>query len=110
MKVKQLQLLVGAAIALSLVYAAIVMQEGSSTTTQPRSLLAGISSSRIAKLIMVQGNDQVELASKDGQWTVPSRNNYPADASKVNAFLLKLFDLTSSQRIPTSAESLKKLG
>ena len=110
MNVTQLKMLLGSAVALLLVYGVMVLQEGKSANTESRSLLGGISSARIAKLVLAQGTEQIELVSKDGQWALPSRNMYPADASKVNAFLLKLFDLTSSQRIPTGSDSLAKLG
>ncbi len=69
----------------------------------------------IAKVVIEQGKEKLELNSKDGGWVIASRGNYPADPNKIRSLLLKVFDLSVSQRVPVSPgteglSQLEKLG
>ena len=82
----------------------------SKSSRETNYLLSDLSTENIAKVVLEKGEQECALALVDGQWTVPDRNNYPADNSKVRSFFLKLLDLSSSQRVPASVDSFAKLG
>jgi hypothetical protein len=65
---------------------------------------------QVSTIIIEKANDQLEIKKSDKTWLISSKDNYPADAGKVGGLLLKLFDLQTSQRVPTSANSAETLG
>jgi hypothetical protein len=76
-----------------------------------RALLEVVDVERISSIVLEQGESKVELKrDEDGNWTVPSRGNYPAQGNRVKSLLLKIYDLSTSQQIPAGKDGLKKLG
>ncbi|MCB0323905.1 MAG: DUF4340 domain-containing protein [Bdellovibrionales bacterium] len=73
-------------------------------------LFSDVEPDRIAKIQIEQGEAAVTLELKDNTWSLPERNHYRADPGKIRSILLKLLDLSSTQRLPTSPEAEAKLG
>ncbi len=73
-------------------------------------LLENRNGEQAATLLIEQGADLLEIKKSENQWVVASKDSYPADAGKVGGLLLKLFDLQTSQRVPTGPKSAEKLG
>src|SRR5262245_7057290 len=71
---------------------------------QPVRLLGSVNADSVRKIKLEKDKQSLELELHDGLWAIPSRNYYPAKASKVRALLLKLFDLSSNQKVPNSEE------
>jgi hypothetical protein len=88
----------------------VVTQSEDAPVKATVSLLGQLDSEKISKVILEHGEDKLELKLSGKTWVLPARHDYPADASKIRAFMLKLFDLSSSQHIPAGEEGLKKLG
>ena len=72
--------------------------------------LAGVSADEIKALIVEKGAAVVKLQLMDRTWAVSDKGSFPADANKIRSLLLKLYDLGSSQSMPSSDEAFKKLG
>jgi hypothetical protein len=67
-----------------------------STTTQRKpgeTLLQVFPANDVATLEIRGVSDQVTLTKKDGTWVVANRDNFPANATYVNSFLLTLSEL-----------------
>lgn len=88
----------------------VVTQSEDAPVKATVSLLGQLDSEKISKILLQHGEDKLELKLSGTTWVLPARYDYPADASKIRAFMLKLFDLSSSQHIPAGDEGLKKLG
>jgi hypothetical protein len=73
-------------------------------------LFQDIDGQNISKIRIEQGSESVEIELKDGAWRLPARNGYVADSSKVRALLLKVFDMSVSQKIPATPDSFETLG
>ena len=65
---------------------------------------------KVAKIEITQGQEIVSIEVKDNKWTLPSRSNYPADAGKVNSFLLKFFGSSLSQLVTKNIDKYEKFG
>ena len=50
------------------------------------------------------------MGDDNGNWVVPSKGNYPASTAAIRSFLLKLMDISTSQKIQVFPEGLEKLG
>jgi hypothetical protein len=79
-------------------------------TTSAATLLDDVSPGSIERLEIEKGAEKVVLALKDDSWTVADREGYAADANKVRSLMLKLFDMSSSQTLPSRTEAYAKLG
>ena len=77
---------------------------------QAVNLLASVEGDKVERMVIQQGTESIELARKDSGWTLPQRNDYPANAERVRSLLLKLFDLSTSQLVPAGPAGIKKLG
>lgn len=77
---------------------------------QSRKLFEGVDGEQISGIRVVQGKEDIEVSFEEGQWVVPSRNNYPANPFEVRALLLKVLDLEVSQRVTNQAERLGSFG
>ncbi|MCB0320001.1 MAG: DUF4340 domain-containing protein [Bdellovibrionales bacterium] len=73
-------------------------------------VLESVDAEKIAKIVIDQSDKTIDLELHNGHWTLANRSNYPANPSKVRSLLLKLLDLSASQRIPASEQGIKKLG
>jgi len=107
---KTLNILIAAAVVLGVLYFLAVPSSEPSRSSTDHRLFSGVDGSKVATIRLEQGNEAVELAVKDGAWVLPARNGYPADSAKVRALLLKLFDLSVSQKVPGGPESHEQLG
>lgn len=65
---------------------------------------------RLKEIFIDRGERSLQLQRNDNDWLLASYHGYPADNSKVNAFLLKLSSLNTSQRVPGGAEGFAGLG
>lgn len=110
MNQKTLIRLVVAAVVLAIIYFLTVSRDEPRAGDSEHRLLDGIGSEAVGKIELEQGSEKVELVFKDGQWRVPARGDYQADGSKIRAFLLKLFDMEISQRLPADEKSAERLG
>lgn len=110
MNQKTLGLLVGAVILLGGLYFATLPAEQRASISEPRRLFDDIDGQRVQRLKIEQGDKSLELAQKDGIWNLPSRGGYEADSAKVRSLLVKLFELTVSQRLPGAEGSFDKVG
>lgn len=76
-------------------------------------LFSDIDGGKISKIVIEQGNSNIELSSgvpgHDG-WIVPARANYPADTGKINSLLLKILDLSVSQKVTENEQKFDQLG
>ncbi len=84
--------------------------EDSSQGMEPERIFSSVDVNRIAKIRIEQSGKDIELALHEGVWSIPSRAQYQANPSKVRSLLLKILDLSSSQRIPGTEKGFKKLG
>lgn len=80
------------------------------TQSRPVTLLGDLKGEEINRLMLQQGQTSLELAAKQGNWVIPVKSEYPADSGKVRSLLLKLLDLTATQKVPSSADNLDALG
>ncbi|HQH27196.1 MAG TPA: DUF4340 domain-containing protein [Oligoflexia bacterium] len=73
-------------------------------------LLAGVDSDQVARFVLEQGVEKLEVRNKDGVWTIPARGDYPASEQEIGKLFFKLFDLVATQKVPAGSEGIKKLG
>lgn len=107
---KTLYILAAALLILGGVYLLVLGGQRPQAGEGEKQLLSALDSDKIARIVLESGPDKVELESKDGRWVLSARAGYPANKEKVNAFLLKVFDLSTSQEVPADEEGIKKLG
>ena len=105
---KQLIILSIVAVALGAAYFALDSSESKREAPKEVHLFDDVKGDAIAQVVLEQGKEKLELVAKDGAWTIPSRGNFPADTTKIRALLLKIFDLSVSQKIPLSAGAEKE--
>jgi len=74
------------------------------------SILSKVNGEDISNVSIQRGDKVQSLAVVDESWVLLSKNNYPANVSKIRAMFLKLLDLKSSQILKPSKAGLKKLG
>jgi hypothetical protein len=65
---------------------------------------------KVARIKVEKGEEAIEIAVHDNRWSLPERDNYPADSGKVNSFILKFFSLAVSQRVTNNTEKHEKFG
>lgn len=92
------------------VYFASGGSDTSSNDEESERILSNVDVNRISKIRIEQSEKDIELALNEGNWSIPSRSQYQANPSKVRSLLLKILDLSSSQRIPASEKGYQKLG
>lgn len=74
-------------------------------------LLSHISWSELGAIVFQKGDESLEVvADSSGSWSIPSKHSYPASASQLRSFILKLMDLSSKQSIEGSDTGIEKLG
>lgn len=110
MNQKTLALLVGVTVLLGGLYYATIPVDRRAAVFEPRRLFDDVDGQRVERIRIDQGDQSLELAQKEGVWYVPSRGDFPADSAKVRSLLVKLFELTVSQKLPSSSASPDKLG
>lgn len=71
---------------------------------------AQLDGAQITKIHIDQGANSLDLESKDGKWTVPTRGGYPSDPNKVRSLLVHVADMTVSQKVTESPDDFDKLG
>lgn len=69
-----------------------------------------VNSEKVEEILLTRGEESLSISKKDGIWTLPAKDGYPADPGKVRSLLLSLFELKSSQRITDSPEHYARLG
>lgn len=66
---------------------------------------------KVAKIGIEKGGEKVEVSKlTDEKWIVPARDSYTANGSEITSILLKLADLSASQKINLNEDGLKRLG
>ena len=65
----------------------------------------------VARLVIKQGTNALDLAKKDDRWVVTERADYPANFTEVGEALRKLWDLKIAQSVPgpLAASALERL-
>ena len=110
MNQRTLGILIFVVIALVAIYSATTPETMRVAPGEEARLLAAVDGDEVARVRIEQGEQSVELRVNKGNWSVPARGGYRADGSKVRSLLLKLFDLTVSQKLPATDASFDKLG
>jgi len=73
-------------------------------------LLPGFQGENVTRFrIFVSPDESVLLEKKDGVWTVPARNGYPADSEKVSALLKKFEKVDTSILVSRTGSSQRRL-
>lgn len=110
MKQRTLGILILVVVVLIAIYSGTTPERGRSSSGSESRLLASVEADKVNRVRIEQGDQIVELRVENGSWSVPARGGYRADGSKVRSLLLKLFDLTVSQKLPASESSYDTLG
>lgn len=101
------------AVALVVVAGAYFFARSSEETSfrqEPVQLFAGVSIEDVVSMKVQKGGDTIEIGKKDGNWGIPARDYYTADAGKVRALVLKMLELSSTQKITSDVTKYEKLG
>ena len=78
--------------------------------SEATTLLSNVPIAEIKKVKLERGAAKVTLVKKGDVWRVGERSSYPADSGKVRSFLLKLFELESSQKVTKNVDNHARLG
>ena len=65
---------------------------------------------QVAKISIAQSDKSVELIEQDDRWRVPARANYFASGDKIRALLVKLINLSVTQKVTEDPEKFAALG
>jgi len=63
----------------------------------------------IARIVVKQGTNELNLARQDDRWTVAERANYPANFSEVSDFLRKVWELKIIEPVQVGSSQLARL-
>jgi hypothetical protein len=74
-----------------------------------KKLLPNLPVNDVAHISLKQGSNEVNLAKKDGTWSVRERNDYPANYSEISDFLIKASDLKVVQSESVGPSQLGRL-
>ncbi len=110
MNQRKLGILVAVVVVLVAIYAATSPDRNRPSHSGDVRLLSAVETERVEKVRIEQGDQVVELKVDQGNWSVPARGGYRADSSKVRSLLLKLFDLSVSQKLPAGDNAFDGLG
>ncbi len=110
MSSRNLQLLIAFIVVLAIAFFAFDSAEERLVNQSSVQLLAGINTDQIERVSIVQGATKVDIEQKDGTWAVRERGHYPADLNKLRSLLLKIVDLSVSQRVTDNEKNYDKLG
>jgi hypothetical protein len=108
-KQKLIYLLVVLAI-IGVLYLLSAPEAGDGGKNRSVNLLGAVEGEKVVRVVLEQGDENIELRVKDGVWTIPSRADYPANEERIRSLFLKVFDLSSSQRVPAGTAGIKTLG
>ena len=105
-------LVLGIVAAVTLAWAVIQSQVASSRAKRPQRasfeesyLIQGLDLSSIASIQIGSGEDALRLVRRGTQFTIASKNDYPADTQKINRLLIDLTDLRISELVTDDAEN-----
>ena len=73
-------------------------------------LLGDVDGEVVSKIAIAQGDKTVELVEQDERWRVPARANYAASGDKIRALLVKLLNLSVTQKITEDPARFAALG
>lgn len=98
MNKRQVIILWAIAVLLGIAVAAVKISQNKTTDnatkrTHGQTLFESFPAEQVASIEIQGAPDSVTLAKKDGKWTLPSKDSYPANATYVNDFLRTLSDL-----------------
>lgn len=109
MKSRDLLKLVISAAVVFVVYGVLQFSNRNGRTSNERSL--SIKWEQVTKITLSKEDKMLDLVANEyGEWSLPARNSYPASSSAIRAFLLKLMDISTSQKVQVSSTGLEKLG
>lgn len=77
---------------------------------EPVRFLSGVNSDSVQRVVLIRGDESIELQRKDDTWVIPARDGFPADPGKVRSLMLGLFELKSSQKITDQEQHYDRLG
>lgn len=78
-------------------------------TTSGRKLLPNLLTNDIARLVIKQGTNELNLVKKDDLWRVRERSDYPANYPQISEFVIKAGDLKVVQTEAVGASQLGRL-
>ena len=110
MKPKNLGILTGAVIVLGLVFFQSDRSMKANRNDASTKLFSSADGERVSKIVVERGAGKTELSKVDNIWRVADRSAYQASPTKVRALLLKVFDLSVSQKITDQPSSFDSLG
>lgn len=86
-----------------------LLQQSSLATKNVEGTLLNFDKAQVDQ-VTIQGpdNSSVALVKQNGQWVIPSVDNFPADATKVNTALESLHDLKHAAPVATSGSDLAR--
>jgi hypothetical protein len=64
----------------------------------------------VSELTVVKAGELIRITSESGQWTLPDRDNYPADTGKLRKLLLALADAKKIEEKTSKPELYGQLG
>lgn len=111
MSARMLAVLVGLLVLLGGGAAWYYRQDNRSTTVESlgKPLLADLKAAQVATIEIQQPDGTLTLARKGERWVIAERADFPADATKVRDFLLKLIELKIGQNEPLAATDRPRL-
>ncbi len=72
---------------------------GSSSGASENKLLSDIDVRNLSSITIKQGDKSIKLSYEGDSWVLPEKGNYLLDRGKLNSLFLKLFDISTSQKL-----------
>jgi len=107
---KKLGLLGGAVLLFLLLFVLSNRAEDRAIRRETVRLLSDVNTDEISAIAVQKGKEEAKLAFHDGKWTVVDRANYPADGNKLRSIMLKLIELSLSQKVTDAEKNHAALG
>jgi len=73
-------------------------------------LFDGTNADAIASVILTSKGTKLELKNDGNGWVLPARSGYQADLNKLRSLILKVLDLTGSQKVTSDNKHFEALG
>ena len=109
MNIKKIAVLVVVLILLAVVFFVVESANNNKGMSSQQQAFPDVAD-KVARVLLEEGGQSIELRVQDGRWVVPARGNYIADAGKVNALILRVTGLSLFHLITDRAERHDLLG
>lgn len=86
----------------------VFLPQGASTSAEVL-LFSGLSKDKVTSLTVDSSGSQISFTKEGDQWVMPDNDNYPADITKIEAFLDKVLAIRNDRMIAENETSYKRL-